>query len=111
MAKLKGNLIGAWAFLIGVILAVIVGWIGNMDETMIWVLLIIGIVIGLLNVAAKEANTFMIAGVVLVIVSSLGGGAFIAAAKFGSILSALLTLFVPATIIVALKTVFSIAKG
>jgi len=110
----KKNLIGAWAFLIGVILAVIFGflayglWLG-------WVLLVIGIVIGLLNITDSEVQPFLLAGVILVIVSYFGGFVFgvdkLGVAYLTQILSNLLMLFVPATIIVALKSVFSMAKG
>lgn len=110
----KKNLIGAWAFLIGVILAVIFGflayglWLG-------WVLLVIGIVIGLLNITDAEVQPFLLAGVILVIVSYFGGFVFgidkLGVTYLSQILSNLLMLFVPATIIVALKSVFSMAKG
>ena len=113
MAKRK-NLIGAWAFLIGVILAVIFGfiqyglWLG-------WLLLVIGVIVGLLNITDAEVQPFLMAGVILVIVSYFGSGVF-GTEKLGvvflqNILGNLLMLFVPATIIVALKSVFSMAKG
>ena len=119
--KSKENLIGAWAFLIGVILAVVIGLfkaqLGAVAESTILALLVIlGLVVGLLNVGDKDVNTFLLAGVALVIVSYMGSSALgivsqIGALSYlGEILNALLVLFVPATIIVALKTVFSIAN-
>ncbi len=113
MAKKKGNTLGAWAFLIGVIVAVVFAFI-PIAAWVYWVLLIIGIVIGLLNIADVEAQPFLIAGAILVIVAYFGGGVF-AAEKLGvdfisNILNNLLLLFVPATIIVALKSVFSLAR-
>lgn len=109
----KKNLVGAWAFLIGVIIAVIFGflsyatWVG-------WLLVIVGLIVGLLNINDEEVQPFLMAGVVLVIVSYFGAGVF-SEAKLGvafltNILSNLLMLFVPATIIVALKSVFGIAR-
>src|SRR6056297_880009 len=94
--KSKENSLGAWSFLIGVIL---------------------GIIIGSVNVTGKDTQTFMIAGTVLVIVSRFGmdsvTGSLIGIGigdVVSSVFGALLVLFVPATIIVALKTVFSIAQ-
>jgi len=65
----------------------------------------------------KDSQTFLIAGAILVIVSKFGmesvTGSLIGIGigdTVSSTFSALLALFVPATIIVALKTVFSIAK-
>ncbi|HLF53870.1 MAG TPA: hypothetical protein VI544_01705, partial [Candidatus Nanoarchaeia archaeon] len=78
----------------------------------------LGLVVGYF-VAEKDVQTFLYASVSLVIVSYVGiSGMVLNAAIRGvsigsmvsSILSTLLLLFVPATIIVALKTVFSISR-
>jgi len=116
MPKKTGNLLGAWAFLIGVILAVIFGLFVDLTEAWVgWVLVIIGIIVGLFNISDTEASTFLLAGVALVIVSYFGGSVFevirIGTLSLANVLNALLMLFVPATIIVALKSVFSIAKS
>lgn len=113
MAK-GSNMLGAWAFLIGVILAVIFGFF-NYPVWVSWIMVIIGIIIGLLNINDKEVQPFLMAGVVLVIVSYFGGAVFanikiLDIAFLQKILSNMLVLFVPATIIVALKSVFSLAK-
>ncbi len=112
--KNSANVIGAWAFLIGVVLAVVVGLFALTSSTWTTVLLILGIIVGLLNIGGKELKEFMLAGTVLVIVSSLGGSSLlslsVSVVDVGAILSALVTLFVPATIVVALKSVFAIAK-
>jgi len=113
--KTGGNLLGAWAFLIGVILAVIFGFIAT-QLWVIWVLVILGIIVGLLNIADAEVQPFLLAGVVLVIVSAFGGSVFTGlklmnTAFLTNILNNMLMLFVPATVIVALKSVFSIARA
>lgn len=110
----KKNLIGAWAFLIGVILAVVLGLFINLsnDSSPILkiVLLILGIVIGLLNVTSNELKDFMLAGTVLVIVSALGGNILSTITFVGDIVTALIILFVPATIVVSLKQLFALGK-
>lgn len=110
MAK-RGNLLGAWAFLIGVVLAVIVGLfdLGATEWAPI-VLVVLGIVIGLLNVGGAELKEFLLAGTVMVVVSTLGGQVLMNVNYIGPILQALVALFVPATIVVALKAVFALAK-
>ena len=127
MLKSKENDIGAKAFLIGVILAIIIGItsstlikiqvITDYNDAIYAILIILGIIVGFMNVTGKESQTFMIAGAVLVIVSKFGmesiSGSLIGIGVgdiFSSIFRALLVLFVPATIIVTLKTVFSIVK-
>ena len=112
MAKRSNNMLGAWAFLIGVILAVIAGVAGLLVNSG-WTtsLVIIGIIIGLLNIGGSELKEFMLAGTVLVIVSAMGSGTLGLVRYVGEITTALLILFVPATIVVALKTIFALAKN
>ncbi len=100
--------LGGWAFLIGVILAIIFGFVAA-GEWLTWTLVILGIIIGLLNIADKEVKPFLWAGAVLVIVSALGGNVFTGWLK--TILDNMLLLFVPATIVVALRSVMGIAKA
>ena len=112
----RKNLLGAWAFLIGVILAVIFGLFFDLTIAWVgWVLVLIGIIIGLLNIADAEVQPFLLAAAILVIVSYFGGTVFdvikVGTLSLSNVLKSLLMLFVPATIIVALKSVFSLAKG
>lgn len=109
MAKRK-NIVGSWAFLIGVLLAVVLGILGDVSGNWLIALVIIGLVIGLLNVADAEVGPFLMSGVVLIIASAFGGNALTSIAIVGTILSALLAVFVPATIVVAIKNVFSLAR-
>ena len=114
--KARENLIGAWAFLIGVILAVIIGLFkaqlgATASNAILAILVILGLVVGLLNVGDKDVNTFLLAGLALVIVSYMGSSALGVISQIGEILNALLIMFIPATVIVALKSVFSIAKS
>jgi hypothetical protein len=121
----KENSLGAWAFLFGVVLAIVAGLSTSLFKVPIIsgytgyvysILAILGIIIGFVNVNSKDTQTFLIAGAVLVIVSRFGmdsvSGSFtsIGLEDSVSVFAALLALFVPATIIVALKSVFSITK-
>lgn len=106
----KGDLIGGWSFLIGLVLAIILGAMGRVDGAVSTILIVLGLIVGFLNVSDREANQFLLAGVTLVIVSSFGAGALQGLTAVADILHAVLILFVPATIIVALKSVFSIAR-
>jgi len=111
MAKKSGNLLGSWSFLIGVILALIVGIFGSPNSIVIsYVLVILGVLIGLLNIADEEVHPFLISGTVLVLVSALGQSILSPISHVNAMLSSLVALFVPATIIVALKHVFSLAR-
>ena len=125
--KSKENFVGAWVFLTGVILAVIIGiWttffipiskITQYSSPIYAILVILGIIVGAkINVSGRgDSQTFLISSAVLVIVSKFGmesvSGSLIGIGigdLVSSVFGALLVLFVPATIVVALKTVFSI---
>jgi len=124
--KSQENSIGAWAFLIGVILAVLIGLSTTIipNPTVIrysgqiyGILVLLGLVIGFVNVPEKDSQTFLWAGTALVIVSKFGmdsvRGSLIGIMvgdAVSAVFAALLALFVPATIVSALKTVFSISK-
>jgi len=122
----RENVIGAWAFLVGVILAVIIGlsttlfsipFLTTYSKQIYGILVLLGVFVGFINVTGKDSQTFLIAGTALVIVSRFGmdgvTGSLIGIGlgdAVSSVFGALLALFTPATIIVALKTVFSIAR-
>lgn len=110
--KSKGNLIGAWAFLVGLIVAILAGLFGGFvdGEWIWWLLVLAGIVIGLFNVGVRETRAFLLSAAVLVVVSFMGQSALMIIPLMEQVLSALLILFVPATVVVALKAVFAIAK-
>jgi len=111
MAKSLGDIVGGWAFLIGVVLAVIVGFFPAIDTpTTVLVLIVIGIIVGLLNVGDKEVMPFLLSGLTLVLVGRFGGDALADIIVIGGILNALMIIFVPATVIVAIKNVLSLAK-
>ena len=118
MAKSHTNFIGSWAFLVGVVLAVILGLIVNFSgpgssPSEIWtiVLVIIGLLVGLLNVEDKETMPFLMSGTVLIIASALGGSVLWNIQIITSVLNALLLIFLPATVIVAIKNVFNLARN
>jgi len=126
MAKKKGKMkgIGAWAFIIGVVLALVLGLFSiqlgpNIYNGILGLLIISGILVGLLNVNSNDSSKFLLAAVSLVIVSFMGGSVISALGTvsflkigiiLGEVLNALLFLFIPATIIVALKSVLEIAR-
>ncbi|MEK6878684.1 MAG: hypothetical protein AABY22_03700 [Nanoarchaeota archaeon] len=126
--RARENLIGVWAYTAGVILAVIIGIVvgfrldvPNYNILSVWITLILlalGITIGFLNESTVYNNQFLTAGVVLVLVSYFGVGAIengilligFVGKTIISIFNSLLLLFVPATIVVALKTLFSLNR-
>jgi len=98
---------GRLAFFAGVIISILLGWMDLPQATLI--LVIIGVVVGLLNVTAKEAQSFLIATLVLVSAGVALSGAMGEPIK--SILQAFIALTASAAVVVALKEVYSIEKA
>ncbi len=125
--KSRENSVSAWALLIGVLIAIIIGIgtssllplsrIETYSAKIYAILVVLGIIIGsTIKISGKESETFLITGAILVIVSRFGmesvSGSLIGIGLgdvVSSTFSALLTILVPATIIVALKRVFSLS--
>ncbi|MDZ4226491.1 MAG: hypothetical protein U1B79_00060 [Candidatus Pacearchaeota archaeon] len=104
------DFVGKWAFLIGFVLAVVLGAFGSVTGTWTVAFVVIGLVVGLLNVTTRETSSFLMSGAVLIIASALGGELLGSVNYVGSVLDALLAIFVPATVIVAVRNVFRLAR-
>lgn len=100
---------GHWAFIVGILLAIIAGLIPQLQTTTItWILVILGLVVGLLNITARETTEFLVAVIALMIVGSAGaipalGGIVL------SILANIVALSAPAALVVALKAIYGLA--
>jgi hypothetical protein len=121
MVKSKENLVGAYAFLIGVVLAVVLGVFNksleSAGEIFYSLLILIGLVVGYVSVSDKNTNTFLLASLSLVVVAGMGIQPLLYVSMTNgvvevirNVLSSLMVLFVPATIIVALKTIFATTR-
>ncbi|MEK6824296.1 MAG: hypothetical protein AABX12_00605 [Nanoarchaeota archaeon] len=111
MAAKSMNTVGRWAFLIGVILAIILGALGIVNSTWMSALILIGLIVGFLNISERETTPFLLAGVSLIIASALGKDVMSGLPVLYNILQTLLAVFVPSTIVVAIKHVFSLARN
>ena len=102
--------IGHWAFIIGILLAVIAGLVPAWQTpTITWILVVIGLVVGLLNIQAKETTEFLVAAITLLIVGSAGAIPALGVIVL-SILANIVAIVAPAALIVALKAVYSLAN-
>lgn len=108
---------GAYAFLIGIIIALISGILMLFIEPVVItsLLILLGLIVGFLNVTDTEVKDYLITAVSLVIVTALGGTSIADLAIIGPILAqilhAIMIFTIPATIVVALKEILSLAKN
>ena len=120
--KLAGY-IGLLAFVGGIILAII-GGIGYQDNAgIVLTLVVMGILVGILNITGKEVLPLLIAAVALIVVGNVGniGGATVgfgpldelggeAGTKINEIVAYLATFMAPAAVISAFRAIWAVAR-
>jgi hypothetical protein len=108
---MKTERIGEWAFILGVLLAILAGLFLGPEGWVAALLVALGAVVGLLNVSERETTPFLVASVALLLAGSAGLetlpliGTFLA-----PILSNLVAFVAPAAVIVAIKAVYDLAR-
>lgn len=107
--------IGSYAFIAGVLIAVIASVVA-LDKTMVTeALVVLGLIVGLINVTEKETQPFLVAAVSMVIVAYMTRTGIETVPFVGemmkSILNGIMTFVSPAVLVVALKQIYGIAKS
>jgi len=122
MAKGKSNvlgMIGFWAFILGLVIAVVVGILAALGivgaavmPAIIIVLIILGLIVGFLNITAKEILLFLVATIALIVVGGVFAplSAFSIGAMLDAILALVATLMAPAAIVAAIKALWAVGK-
>ena len=112
------GLLGAIAFFVGMVVAVICGAIpGTRDSgTVVLILIILGIIVGLFNITSKEIIPFLVAAIALVVVGSVGGfGPLDKLIKglgdaLDSMVSFIAVFMTPAVVVNAVRVVWELAR-
>jgi hypothetical protein len=107
--------VGHYAFVGGVLIAVIAGLLQTTSTFFAFSILLLGIVVGFLNVSAKEVTPFLVAAVALMLAGSADFQILnVIFNPLGTVLTSLFSfikLFVaPAALVVALKSIISLAR-
>ena len=101
--------VGEWAFLGGVVLAVLVGLVpGVLPGNLVGlVLVVLGILVGLINIGAKETHSFLLASVALLVAGTAGLQTLpVVGSMVNVVLTNIVSFVAPAAVIVALKAVY-----
>lgn len=112
--------IGNYSFIGGVVIAIILGLaipgLAAITPVLTTLLVLLGLVVGYLNVAGKDTKDFLLIATILVLVSYAGSaGAILGSVQvIGRILqgifSSIMAFVVPAAIVVGLQAVYELAK-
>lgn len=107
---------GKWAFLIGLVIAVLASFITAGASYVPFALLVLGLIVGFLNVKDKDSTKFLIALIALIILG-VGSVNALSILSWGSlqtylqtILGNFITFVAAAGLIVALKTVIEVSE-
>jgi len=113
--------IGGYAFLIGLVIAIIVGIAGpNLGGWQVWLnslLVIAGLLVGWLNVSRRETQSFGLLATMLIIAAYAGNASGILAsvqfvgAWLQGVLAELLVFLVPAVVVAAIKGILEIGQA
>lgn len=111
--------VGEYAFILGVVIAIVAGAVAGILDPVIagyvtLVLVILGLIVGFLNIVDKQITEFLIAAIALI---AIGTTSLLALDNLitglGTILTSILqnvaTFVAPAALIVALKAVYNLA--
>lgn len=118
--KTNVSTLGPWAFILGIVIALLAGVFAPNDTAVVLLLTLLGLVVGLLNVEDKEAGQFLLASVAFIIAASglqsvfsafqIYSGLDIAGAVISSIVSYIIVFAAPAAGIVGLKVLIMVSK-
>ncbi|HLC66131.1 MAG TPA: hypothetical protein VJK52_00645 [Candidatus Nanoarchaeia archaeon] len=104
--------IGSYAFLIGIGIAILAGLFSTVipSGVVTLVLVILGLVVGFINIADREIQVFLIASIALIATSNANLGAIPAVGRYLSAIIENIAVFVaPAALVVALKAIKDMA--
>lgn len=102
--------VGKWAFLIGILLAVIAGFWTIPNLTLI--LVVLGLIVGFLNITAAEVETYLVAVVALLVIGATAIQALSSIGQFVGTIQAMINnviSFVAASgLVVALRAILAL---
>jgi hypothetical protein len=106
---MNSETIGKWAFIIGLVVAVLAGLFFQ-PTWAIWILAILGVIVGFLNVTAEETRGFLLASIALTLSATALNTIPIIGTAFSYVLPFVVAFVAGAMIVVALKELFATAR-
>ena len=100
---------GRWGFIIGLVIAVLAGLFFQ-PTWAIWVLAILGVIVGFLNVTAEDTRGFLLAAIAFTLSATALNAIPLMGTAFSLILPFVVAFVAGATIVVAFKELFQTAR-
>ncbi len=106
---MKLEKIGKWAFIVGLVLAVVVGYLAQAGWV-VWVLAILGVIVGLLNVTPEDTQSFLLAAIAFGLSATALSAVPVLGVQITNILGFVAAFVAGAMIVVASKVLFQTAR-
>lgn len=106
--------IGSYAFLIGIGIAILAALFSSMipNSTLTLILVVLGLIVGFMNITDKEVQGFLVAGIALIATSSADLNSIPAIGGYLTAMVDNIAVFVaPAVLVVALKAIKGMAES
>jgi hypothetical protein len=109
------DLIGKWAFIVGLVIAILAAFVTTISSsTILLILFILGLIVGFLNIDKKDTTEFLVAVIALLAVGSLGALAVGQLVRTVGYLQAILGNFIifvaAAALVVSIKAILAASK-
>jgi len=112
---MKFKFVGKWAFLVGLVIAVLASFLTGYATAVALVLFLLGLVVGFLNISEKNSSKFLLATIALLSggIASMSALAMlgVVSAYLVTILGSFVAFVSAAALVVALKAIFETSKG
>ncbi|HSF79749.1 MAG TPA: hypothetical protein VLA49_00855 [Anaerolineales bacterium] len=102
--------IGKWAFIVGLVIAVLAGLFFQ-PTWAIWILAVLGVIVGFLNVTAEDTQGFLLAAIALTLTATALNTVPVLGTAFSLVLPFVVAFVAGATIVVALKELFKAGRS
>ncbi len=111
--KMEIHRVAHYAFFVGLLIAIVAGFFRNVvaPEVLVTTLVILGFLVGLFNLTAKETTPFLVASIALMLAGIVNLGLIPGVGIYlRSILSNIVVFVVPGAIIVGMKAIWKLAS-
>jgi hypothetical protein len=111
--KMEIHRVAHYAFFVGLLIAIVAGFFRNVvgPEVLVTTLVILGFLVGLFNLTAKETTPFLVASIALMLAGIVNLGLIPGVGIYlRSILSNIVVFVVPGAIILGMKAIWKLAS-
>ncbi len=110
---MQSSNLGRWSFILGIVVAVLLGFTSFSYSTL--VLVILGLIVGFLNISEKETHDYLVAVIALMVIGFSGMQVFTTVSTglydwIQTVLTSFVTFVAASALVVAIKTILAMGQ-